>query len=87
MTLVCPVIQVGNSSIIWYGPPAGNALIANGTLVNPRLSSIAIIGNHSIGEYNLQLHSLTTFDAGMYRCDMIHNGSERSQGFRLTLSN
>ena len=87
VTLVCPVMQLGNSSIIWYGPPNGNTLIANGTEVNPRLSSIAIVGNHTIGEYNLQLYSLTTFDAGVYRCDMIHKGSERFQGFRLMFSN
>jgi hypothetical protein len=55
------------------------------TEVNPRLSSIAIVGNHTIGEYNLLLYSLTTFDAGVYRCDMIHKGSERFQGFRLML--
>ena len=87
MTLVCPDIQEENSSIIWYGPPDARTVYANGTEVNPRLSSIDVIGNHTIGEYNLQLYSVTTFDAGVYRCDMIHEGSERSQGFRLTLSN
>lgn len=88
VTLVCPVMQIGNSSLLlWYGPPNGNTLIANGTVVNPRLSSIDLVGNHTIGEYNLQLYSLTTFDAGVYRCDMIHEGTERFQEFRLTFSN
>jgi hypothetical protein len=87
VTLLCPIMQEGNSSIIWYGPPDARTVYVNGTEVNPRLSSVDVVGNHTIGEYNLQLYSLTTFDAGVYSCDMIHEGGERFQGFRLTLSN
>jgi hypothetical protein len=77
-------MQEGNSSIIWYGPPDARTVYVNGTEVNPRLSSVDVVGNHTIGEYNLQ-YSLTTFDAGVYSCDMIHEGGERFQGFRDSL--
>lgn len=34
-------------------------------------SKLAIIGNHSVGEYNLVIDNFTTNDQGLYRCQGI----------------
>lgn len=32
---------------------------------------LSIMGNHSLGEYNLAIHNFTKFDEGIYRCQGI----------------
>ncbi|CAC5407408.1 unnamed protein product [Mytilus coruscus] len=73
VTFSCPIKQHDNGIIVWYGPPDSRTLYANGTFTNPRLSTIAIVGDHARGEYNLYLSFLTKYDEGHYTCSMKYN--------------
>ena len=83
VTLSCRLKKNESGYIIWYGPPDYKTLYANGTVINPRIKSIAIVGDHSNGQYNLLLNFVTSFDEGRYKCSMSYNGTIQSQKFSL----
>ncbi|VDI22639.1 Hypothetical predicted protein [Mytilus galloprovincialis] len=72
VTFSCPITRV-DGIIEWYGPPDSRTLYASGTVTNPRLSTIAIVGDHALGEYNLYLSFVTKYDEGHYTCSMTYN--------------
>lgn len=71
----------------WLGPP--NLIpYTDGKEINndPRKSDrLEITGNHSSGEFYLQIVNITIEDEGLYRCSVIVNGSPREYDTELKI--
>jgi hypothetical protein len=51
-----------------------NKIISNGLNINPELQHrLRIIGDKTLGEYNLQISDLTERDLGSYSCEHVND--------------
>ncbi|CAC5420491.1 unnamed protein product [Mytilus coruscus] len=84
--LYCPK-SADESSVTWLGPP--NLIpYTDGKQINNALRKsdrLEITGNHSEGEFNLQIINITIEDEGLYRCSVIVNGSPREYDTELEI--
>ncbi|XP_063417300.1 CD166 antigen homolog [Mytilus trossulus] len=84
--LYCPR-SADDSSLTWLGPP--NLIpYTDGKQINNDLRKsdrLEITGNHSEGEFNLQIVNITIEDEGLYRCSVIVNGSPREYDTELKI--
>lgn len=64
--LVCPF----KNNIIWFTINKNNEtqILAEDKKVKPSIKNIKIVGNHTNGEYNLQLQGVTKADEKIYKC-------------------
>lgn len=72
VTLSCP--ERSTKSVTWYGPPKYTPYRIDGE-INPELidKNIAMNGNHSNGEYNLEIINVSYSNQGEYRCRLVNN--------------
>ncbi|XP_071148274.1 uncharacterized protein [Mytilus edulis] len=70
VTLFCP--EKSQKSVIWYGPPDYMPYSEN-ERINPVLISKKVVtsGNHTTGEYNLELRNVSYSNQGNYRCRLL----------------
>ncbi|XP_071177618.1 contactin-5-like [Mytilus edulis] len=75
--------------IIWLGPGEEKLnTYSVGTLINRNISAysrIRLIGNHSNGEYNLNILNVSTDDVGTYQCQSVQNGTAVQRTFILNI--
>lgn len=65
----CPLKSV-SSNIVWISIDTNNVTekLTVGRTVKPGIENIKVVGNHSIGEYNLLLQRITKADEKIYGC-------------------
>ncbi|XP_052075632.1 uncharacterized protein LOC127713076 isoform X1 [Mytilus californianus] len=89
IVFICP-FRVESKSIVWLGPKEEKlTTYIVGKLINPNISSysrIRLIGNHSNGEYNLQILNVSSNDVGTYQCQSVQNGTAVQRTFLLKIS-
>ncbi|VDI19818.1 Hypothetical predicted protein [Mytilus galloprovincialis] len=70
VTLFCP--EKSRKSVIWYGPSDYMPYSEN-ERINPVLISKKIVtsGNHTTGEYNLEIRNVSYSNQGNYRCRLL----------------
>ncbi|XP_076088779.1 uncharacterized protein LOC143059169 [Mytilus galloprovincialis] len=70
VTLFCP--EKSQKSVIWYGPPDYMPYSEN-ERINPVLISKKVVtsGNHTTGEYNLEIRNVSYSNQGNYRCRLL----------------
>lgn len=70
VTLFCP--EKSRKSVIWYGPPDYMPYSEN-ERINPVLISKKVVtsGNHTTGEYNLEIRNVSYSNKGNYRCRLL----------------
>lgn len=89
IVLTCP-FRVESKYIIWLGPKEEKlTTYIVGKLINPNISSysrIHLVGNHSNGEYNLQILNVSSNDVGTYQCQSVQNGTAVQRTFLLKIS-
>lgn len=59
-----------------------------GTLISRNISAysrIRLLGNHSNGEYNLNIINVSTDDVGTYQCQSVQNGTAVQRTFILNI--
>lgn len=64
--LVCPF----KNNISWFSINKNNEkeTLAEVKKVKPSIKNIKVVGNHTNGEYNLQLQGVTKADEKIYKC-------------------
>ncbi|XP_071177336.1 uncharacterized protein [Mytilus edulis] len=74
-------------SVLWFGPENLVSYTRNLQINSdlPRQHRIRIIGNASIGKYNLQIYNLSRMDDGLYRCASVVKGQSVTADFNLTI--
>lgn len=89
IVLTCP-FRVKSKPIIWLGPKEEKlTTYIVGRFINPNISAhsrIRLIGNHSNGEYNLQILNVSTVDVGTYQCQSVQNETAVQSTFILKIS-
>ena len=84
ITLSCPYVSVQHPTK-WLGPPRLTTY-AYKTPVNedlPHYKRLKVTGDHSAGEYNLEIRNFSYTDAGLYRCLSINRNNPIQGDFRL----
>ncbi|CAC5383643.1 unnamed protein product [Mytilus coruscus] len=83
VTLNCP--EKSQNSVTWHGPQNYMPYSENAQL-NPALISknIIMVGNHSKGEYNLEILNVTYANQGNYRCRVL-NSRAKEYGILLII--
>ncbi|VDH97287.1 Hypothetical predicted protein [Mytilus galloprovincialis] len=83
-----------SGSVAWIRFPMsskneGHEVIAKNRNVNPDMEHIKVVGNHTIGEYNLLLQQITKADEKIYKCVSTINKKplETEVSVRLSTSN
>ncbi|CAC5397920.1 unnamed protein product [Mytilus coruscus] len=69
-TVILPFIDSRVSTLIWKRNE--NIIISDGSLINNNINEkerFKIIGDQTIGEYNLEISSITESDLGLYWCE------------------
>lgn len=86
ITLICPYMSTTHS-VLWFGPENLVSYTRNLQINTdlPRQHRIRIIGNVSIGKYNLQIQHLSRIDDGLYRCASVVKGRSVTADFSLTI--
>ena len=63
-------------------------LYAEDNQINPSLehaNRLRVVGNFSIGIYNLQILNVSLVDEGLYRCSYTNNKINHTKGIRVSL--
>lgn len=86
----CPLLSNRPSDVQWNHIDF-NIVISDGLLINPNLNKteytkFEIVGNHSIGVYNLKISNVEIYDKGLYRCDSEINGKPESRFINLIIN-
>ena len=64
----------------------GHEVIATDRNVNPEIKHIKVVGNHTIGEYNLLLQQITKTDEKIYKCVSNRNKNPHETEVSVRLS-
>ena len=63
-------------------------IYADGNQIDPSLehaNRLRVVGNFSIGIYNLQILNISLVDEGLYRCSYTNNNTSHTKGIRVSL--
>ncbi|VDI73570.1 Hypothetical predicted protein [Mytilus galloprovincialis] len=75
--------------VIWLGPDKKKLTTYSvGKFISRNISAysrINLIGNHSNGEYNLNILNVSTDDVGTYQCQSVQNGTAVQRTFILNI--
>lgn len=84
--LTCPYISTDHN-MKWFGPPRFTTYTFKDIVKNslPRIGRVFIVGNHSSGEYNLEIRNFSLMDIGDYRCMTTNGRSSITADFRLDI--
>lgn len=84
--LICP-FKSTTKSVLWFGPKSLVSYTKNWQINTDigRQHRIRIVGNYSIGEFNLAVHNLSRMNYGLYRCASIVNGRSVTSDFMLKI--
>jgi hypothetical protein len=61
---------------------------ADGNHIDPSLehaNRLRVVGNFSIGIYNLQILNVSLVDEGLHRCSYTNNNTSHTKGIRVSL--
>ncbi|XP_071181405.1 uncharacterized protein [Mytilus edulis] len=83
---ICPYKST-TKSVLWFGPRNLVSYTKNWQINTDieRQHRIRIVGNTSIGEFNLAINNLSRIDYGLYRCASIVNGRSVTSDFMLKI--
>ncbi|XP_052075129.1 neural cell adhesion molecule 2-like isoform X2 [Mytilus californianus] len=88
IVITCP-FKVKSLPIVWLGPGEDKLTTYSvGTLISRNISAysrIRLIGNHSNGEYNLNILNVSMDDVGTYQCQSVQNGTAVQRTFILNI--
>ncbi|XP_076108056.1 hemicentin-2-like isoform X2 [Mytilus galloprovincialis] len=86
--MICP-FSSKSKSVIWFGPGNGKlTTFVVGDKINKNIRNyyrLRVVGDHIVGEYNLQILNISTEDAGLYKCHSIQNGTAVEATFKLSI--
>ncbi|CAG2255081.1 unnamed protein product [Mytilus edulis] len=91
ITLMCPLLSQLQSDVQWNHIDF-KTVISDGFDINPKIfnkseyTKFEIVGNHSIGEYNLKIRKVEIHDRGVYRCDSEIDGKPESRFIHLIIN-
>ncbi|CAC5391188.1 unnamed protein product [Mytilus coruscus] len=74
-------------AVLWFGPENFVSYTRNGQINKniQRQHRIRIVGNTTVGEYNLHIKNLSRIDDGLYRCTSVINGQSVKTDFMLKI--
>lgn len=88
VVMKCP-FSSKSKSVIWFGPGDGKlTTFVVGDKINKNIRNydrLRVVGDHTVGEYNLQILNISTEDAGLYKCHSIQNGTAVEATFKLSI--
>ena len=76
---------------MWQKSPLTDVLFttyADGSQINPSIehaNRLRVVGNFSIGIYNLQILNVSLVDEGIYKCSYTNNDISHSKDIRVSL--
>jgi hypothetical protein len=88
------ILRCSNSSStynMWFKSPLTDFNLTqytSGNQINPSIehaNRLRVVGNFSIGIYNLQIQNVSLVDEGIYRCTYIHNDIDHLKEIRVSL--
>jgi len=76
ITLSCPYVSVQHPTK-WLGPPRLTTYAYKTSVKEslPHYERLKVTGDHSAGEYNLEIWNFSNTDAGLYRCLSINRNN------------
>lgn len=82
----CPYLSI-NHKMKWLGPPQFTTYTYKDSVKRslPRSERLSVVGNHSAGEYNLEIRNVSLIDIGEYRCMTTNDTSPVTADFCLEL--
>ena len=89
LILKCP--PSSSKHTLWEKSPLTDFKItayAEDNQINPSLehaNRLRVVGNFSIGIYNLQILNVSLVDEGIYRCSYENNNTSHTKGIRVSL--